>query len=153
AWKKLGNHNNQIQQGIDDAGSQIGTTDPAKLAQTRRDLAALYAAYGETHLAMGTRVGGPDSHGMPINGGPKDQHYIFAGKDYDFGGIAMYNLNASRNMLNELGTPNSDLVAKRVYSSLSESDMSRIMNPHSDLPDVYKQLRGMVNKNDPDATW
>jgi len=153
AWKRLGNHNNQIQQGIDDAGSQIGTTDPAKLAQTRRDLVALYTAYGEARLNAGTRVGGPGSDGMPINGGPTKEHYLFDSKDYDFGGIAMRNLNAARNGLNELGISPSDPVAKRVYSSLSESDMSRILNPHKDLPDIYGQLRGLVHKNDPDATW
>jgi hypothetical protein len=151
-WKKLGIHNNQIQQVIDDTISQIGTTDTAKLAETRRDLAALYAAYGEARLNMGTRVGGPSLNGTPIPG-PDKQHYIFEGKDFDFGGMAMYNLNTARNLLHELGIPASDAVAKRVYSSLSESDMSRILNSHSSLNDVYGELRTMVRNGSSDAQW
>jgi hypothetical protein len=155
AWKKLGNHNNQIQQAIDETASQIGTTDPVKLEQVRRDLVALYAAYGETRLEMGTRVGGPASDGSPImvNGAPVKDHYIFAGKDYDFGGIAMRSLNTARNGLNELGIPINDEVSKRVYSSLKNAYMMRITDPHKDFPDIYNQLKDMVHKNDPDAQW
>jgi hypothetical protein len=152
AWKVLGNHDNQIQQAIDEAGSQIGTTDPAKLAQTRRDLAALYTAFGESRLEKGTKVGGQDVNGNGMNG-PKNQHYLFEGTDYDFGGVAMRNLNTARNALNELGIPSTDLVAMRVYGSYHNSDMTRIMNPHNDLPKIYDQLKTMVHKNDPDAQW
>src|SRR5262249_52343046 len=71
----------------------------------------------------------------------------------DFGGMAMYSLNTARNVMNELGIPPTDLVAKRIYSSLSESDMSKIMNPHSDFPQVYDELKGLVQTKSPDAAW
>jgi len=153
AWKKLGEHDNQIYQVLNDTMSQVGTTNAADLAQTRRDLVAMYAANGEARLDNGTRVGGPDLSGKPIPGGPDKVHFILAGHNYDFGGMAMYNLNTARNVMNELGIPATDPVAKQVYSSLSESYMSRIMNPHSDLPKVYDELKGLVQKKDPDATW
>jgi hypothetical protein len=152
AWKLLGNHDNQIQQALDETATQIGTTDPAKLAETKRDLIALHTAFAEAWLAKGTRVGGPAADGTLING-PTTQHYIFEGKDFDFGGVALANLNTARNVLNELNLRGEDLVAKRVHSSLSESDVSRVLNPHKELPAIYDQLKTMVKNDDPDAKW
>jgi hypothetical protein len=67
--------------------------------------------------------------------------------------MAMYNLNAARNVMNELGIPPSDPVAKRIYASLSQSYMSRILNPHDNFDDVYKELRGIVKNGTGDGQW
>jgi hypothetical protein len=154
AWKKLGSHNNQINQALNDTLSQLGTMDPAKLAEVQRDLVALYGAYGESRLGMGTRVGGPDSAGNELPGVDKaHEHYLFAGQSYDFGGVAMYNLNTARNQMNALGISPDDPAAKRIYSTFGESDMAHILNPHDSLPKVYDTLKDLVNKKSPDAAW
>jgi hypothetical protein len=161
AWKVLANHDNQIQQALDETATQIGTTDPAKLTEVKRDLVALHAAFGEAWLDNGTRVGGPDFGGNVLAGSTKI-HRIFEGKDFDFGGVALQNLNTARNVLNELGIyaidpvtkkPTGDPVANRIYGSAGHGDMTRIMNPHKDLPTIYNDLKTMVEKNDPDAKW
>jgi hypothetical protein len=62
-------------------------------------------------------------------------------------------LNTARNALNELGIAKSDPVAKRIYGSLTNSDMTKIMDQHKDLPAIYDQLKTMVKTNNPDAQW
>jgi hypothetical protein len=154
AWKKLGAHDNQIYQALNETLSQVGTMDPAKLSEVRRDLVAMYAAYGESRLEKGTRIGGQDANGHDLPGVDKaHEHYLFAGLNYDFGGTAMYNLNTARNQMNELGINPNDPVAKRIYSTYNESDMSHILQPHDNLPKVYDTLKDLVSKKSPDAVW
>jgi hypothetical protein len=153
AIKALSNHDNQIQQMVDDTIAQIGTTDRAKQDAIKRDLVALHGAFALSALDNGTRVGGRDMHGNVING-PTQTHYIFAGKNYDFGGIALTNIITARNLMNELGIPITDPVAKRIYSSTTGSAMSKVLDPHKDeLPEMFNQLKTMAKNNDPDAQW
>jgi len=159
AWKALGNHDIQIRQQLDDAQTQISTTDPAKLAETRRDLVALYTAFGETRLANGTQIGALGADGKPLNGPDWKPipnlkvHEVFGGTDYDFGGVALANLNTAKNVLMaELGIASSDPVANRIYSN-ARSGISRILDPHEDLPAIFDQLKTMVQTDSPDAKW